>query len=263
MLKSYALRTSLIMDKFFATVTENSDYIVIKTPQRPDYFWGNYIIMKSPPTHGDFEDWISIFELEIGTRNELGYVAIGIDTIDGDDCVVEEFKENGFDIQVSKILLAENIIKPRKFNDLIEVRPYSSEEDWANYLEIHFTPNWNYGTEAEQKEFLKDEMESFRRFVKSENAQRYGAFLNGEMIAELGVFWEGNVARFNNVATHSDHRRKGACSSLVYHVSKMMLDRSEITTLVMEADEDYHAARIYEEVGFEPTQRLISLEWVQ
>ena len=73
-------------------------------------------------------------------------------------------------------------------------------------------------------------MESFRRFVESGNAQRYGAFLNGEMIAELGVFWEGNVARFNNVATHSDHRRKGACSSLVYHVSKIMLDRDEITT---------------------------------
>ena len=42
-----------------------------------------------------------------------------------------------------------------------------------------------------------------------------------------------------------------------------MLERNEITTLVMEADEDYHAARIYEEVGFEPTQRLISLEWVK
>ena len=81
MLKSYALRTSLIMDKFFATVGENNDYIVIKTPQRPDYFWGNYIIMKSPPTHGDYEEWISIFEREIGSSMGMNWVMSPLESI--------------------------------------------------------------------------------------------------------------------------------------------------------------------------------------
>jgi hypothetical protein len=34
-----------------------------------------------------------------------------------------------------------------------------------------------------------------------------------------------------------------------------------IEELVMEADEDYHAAGIYESVGFRPTQKQVGLEW--
>lgn len=29
----------------------------------------------------------------------------------------------------------------------------------------------------------------------------------------------------------------------------------------MEADEDYHAAEIYESVGFTPSEKLVKLEW--
>jgi hypothetical protein len=29
----------------------------------------------------------------------------------------------------------------------------------------------------------------------------------------------------------------------------------------MVADEDYHAAKIYETVGFRPTERQVSLDW--
>lgn len=54
MLKSYALRTSLILDKFFASVIEKKDYIVVQTVERPDFFWGNYVIMKTPPKERDF-----------------------------------------------------------------------------------------------------------------------------------------------------------------------------------------------------------------
>jgi hypothetical protein len=32
-------------------------------------------------------------------------------------------------------------------------------------------------------------------------------------------------------------------------------------TLVIVADEDYHAAKIYESVGFAPTQRQIGIDW--
>jgi hypothetical protein len=34
-----------------------------------------------------------------------------------------------------------------------------------------------------------------------------------------------------------------------------------VETLVMAADENYYAARIYEKVGFKPTERQAGLHW--
>lgn len=260
-IKSLALKTRLILDKYFASVEFKDDYIVIKTNDRPKYFWGNYIIMKFSPKAGDYDNWISIFENEIGNKEYRGFIAITFDTDNGDNADTKEFVMNGFKVITTKVLLAKSIFKPRKYNHEIEIRPFQSNEDWEKYVDIHFTPNWGYGPDEGQTSFLREEIESFKRLTDAGMGQRYGAFLDGEMVAELGVFWEDNVVRFNNVATHPSKRRIGACSTLVYEVSKLMLQREEIDVLVMEADEDYHAAKIYEEVGFKATQKLISLEW--
>jgi len=154
-----------------------------------------------------------------------------------------------------------NVIEPPKVNDKILVRELDLETEWKSYIDIHFTPNWGYGPDQEQKDFLKESIDEFRKFSKNGNALRFGAFLNDEIIAELGIYWDQGVLRFNNVGTHMNYRRLGACSTLVYEVSKSMLEKRDIKTLVMEADEDYHAAKIYESVGFSLKEKLYSVEW--
>jgi hypothetical protein len=261
-LKSIALKTNLILDNCFASIIEHDEYLVVRSKNRPEYIWGNYLIMKSSPKKGDYKNWINLFEKEFGTKNEKGFVAITFDTLDGSNSYFEDFRADGFDIQISKILIAKEVNLPPKMNSGIEIRPFSSESDWERYIDIHFTPNWGYGSDSEQKRFLKEEMNNFKKFTLQKNAKRFGAFLNGEMIAELGVYWKDGIARFNNVATHRNYRRIGACNTLVYHVSCFLLEKADIHTLVMEADEDYHAAKIYESVGFKPSQKLIAFEWV-
>ena len=74
-------------------------------------------------------------------------------------------------------------------------------------------------------------------------------------------FWKDGVARFNNVSTKIEYRRIGACSTLIYKISKIMLERNNIHKLVMETDDGYHAARIYESIGFKKMEKIISLEY--
>jgi hypothetical protein len=260
-LTSLALRTGLILNRFLAVVEEKEEYIVIRTPDRPSFFWGNSIIMKNSPTLGDYQKWIAIFEKEIGSKNDKGFIAITFDSIDERSYDVSEFEKNNFEIMVSKVLSTNSIIKPPKFNPEIIVKAFKTSKDWDSFVDIHFIPDWGYGSDDGQRVFLKEEGENFKKFVETGRAQRFGAFYNGQMVAELGVFWQEGLARFNSVATHRDYRRLGACSTLVYEVSRLLLNNPEIETLVMEADEDYHAASIYESVGFVANEKLIALEW--
>ncbi len=258
---SLAIQTNLILEREFCTIEEKDQYIAVRTPSRPDYFWGNFIIMKNLPSKNSDNEWIKIFEREIGSSDKTGYMAITCDDIECDPNLYRPFKELGFNIMISKVLTAKEIIRPEKFNQNIEVKPIIDSQ-WHELIDVHFTPDWGYGTDEQQRKFLQDELQSFKKIVEKGIGQRYGAYLEGVLIADLGVYWHEKDVRFNNVSTHRNHRRRGACSTLVYTVSKLMLEKENITTLIMQADEDYHAATIYESIGFSQSQKYIQLEWV-
>ena len=260
-LKSMALRTDLLFNRFSGEVIDRKEYLVVKTASRPNYFWGNYLIMKDPPREGDLGNWIGLFEKEIGSKNDRGFVTLTWDSVDGEEGVIQPFSDLGFSIQRSMILTAEEVHCPPKYNPDISIRPLESEEDWESYIDIHYSPDWEYGSDESQKEFLKNEYEHFRTMVDSGVGIRLGAELGGKLVGDLGIYWDGDVGRFNSVGTHRDFRRQGVCSTLVYLASEYAFENRGIKKLVMEADEEYHAAKIYESIGFIPTEKLTMLEW--
>jgi predicted GNAT family acetyltransferase len=91
--------------------------------------------------------------------------------------------------------------------------------------------------------------------------KRFGAFLEGKLVADLGIYTSNGIGRFNEVATHRNFRRQGLCGTLVYQAALAAFESMHVQILVMEADEDYHAAAIYESVGFKPSQRMVAFEW--
>lgn len=58
------------------------------------------------------------------------------------------------------------------------------------------------------------------------------------------------------VGTDPKARRQGLCGRLVYEVSMQALAAGRAERLVMVADPEYFAARIYESVGFQPAERI-------
>jgi predicted GNAT family acetyltransferase len=87
----------------------------------------------------------------------------------------------------------------------------------------------------------------------------HGAFLTERLVADCGLFFDdaAGVGRFQSVATHPDFRRRGLCGRLIWEVARAGLQR--VPTLVMVADDEYHAARIYESVGFERVEVSFAL----
>ncbi len=56
-LKSQFQQAMILMDSQTAHITDKGSYIVVRTPDRPDYFWGNYIIMPSAPNRDSYSEY--------------------------------------------------------------------------------------------------------------------------------------------------------------------------------------------------------------
>jgi len=80
----------------------------------------------------------------------------------------------------------------------------------------------------------------------------FGAFVDGVIRAELGIFTDGEgIARYQFVGTHPDFRRRGLTSALVASAGQWALaSLPGVRELVIIADAGGPAARIYRRVGF-------------
>ena len=259
-LKSQFQQAIILKDRQTAQITDKGSYIVVRTPDRPDYFWGNYIIMPSAPAPNSYNHWLAVFESEIGPKSQTGFVAITWDS-PGDQGQCVQFTDKGFSLQTSKILSASRVHPPPKSNPHVTFKPLHTESDFAQTIEVHFTPDWQYSSDEAQIKFLKDSANSSRKLVNAGTAIFIGAFKGDKLTAVVEMYYNDTLCVFDSVATHRDHRRQGICSSLIHYASQYALTQLNCQTLTLEADEDYHAAKIYESIGFSPTEKLYRLEW--
>jgi ribosomal protein S18 acetylase RimI-like enzyme len=141
------------------------------------------------------------------------------------------------------------------------VRKIKSDQDWDEVLKLQIICAKPKFRNDYYEEFKKRQRDDYRKMSESGMGAWFGAFLGDQMVGDLGIFYEGNIGRYQNVGTHPDCRRQGICGTLVYQAGQMALQEFGINHLVMEADINYHAARIYESVGFKRTEVNYALSW--
>ena len=84
--------------------------------------------------------------------------------------------------------------------------------------------------------------------------------MDGRLLSGLGLFTDGSgLGRFQDVETLASARGLGLASTLVHHASMVGLLDWGIRDLVMVADPDYAAIRIYRLLGFADSEIQIGL----
>lgn len=260
-LQSLALRTDLIFNRFAGQVRDLGDCIAISTPHRPDWLWGNYLIMRDAPDAGAIARWTGRYNAVFGA--DRPFRVLTWDDPSGVLGDVSSFREAGFMLHTHTTLAATAVTRPVFHTSAFTVRPLASESDWDQYLDVHVFEDSTYGTAEEMRCFTKVQRDQLRAMVDAGLGLRFGAFQGERLISELGIYWDGEVARFNNVGTRADARRQGAARALVYHASRYVLENTPCKMLVIEAVADSAAARLYQDVGFKPVQQLRKLEWLR
>jgi GNAT superfamily N-acetyltransferase len=260
-LRSLGYRTDLIFSRFGGRVIDRGDYLVVLTPDNPGYRWGNFLLFAEPPREGDFARWRRLFAEEVGSPPEITHVVFGWDGVDGELGEVAPFREAGFRLEESVVLTAGQVRLPPKVNDEIEIRPLRKDWEWREATLTQIACRDPEEDLAGYTLFKERKMASYRHMAEAGLGGWFGAFWEGRLVADMGLFQDGDVARFQAVETHPDFRRRGICGTMVHWVARYGLTHMGAKTLVMIADPNYHAARIYESVGFRPSERQVGLEW--
>lgn len=260
-IRSLGRMTDLIFARFAGTIEDKGAYAVIKTKSNPGYHWGNYLIFDRAPQEGDLLQWKGLFDSEFFHYKEPHHYVFTWDTEGDEKGEYQEFLDDGFDFDEAVVLTAKELQEPPHRNSEIEIRPVTTDEEWESVVQLQTLCSdpkfFNEYFEA----FKKEQVSQWRKMAEAGKGCWWGAFIGDRLAGDLGIYHEKGIGRYQNVGTHPEFRKRGICGTLVYEAGQNALNDWGVKTLVMEADPEYHAARIYESVGFKRTEVNYSLSW--
>jgi ribosomal protein S18 acetylase RimI-like enzyme len=258
---SLAYRTDLIFPAFDGQILDRGDYLAVRTPSNPSFYWGNFLLFSHPPLDGDFEKWRLLFVKEIGEPPETHHQAFGWDAPDGADGVIQPFLEAGFHLERSVVLTTVDPRPPLHPAPSISIRQLTSDLDFREAVELQVLCREPEFGPAGYRVFRERAMERYRNMISAGLGAWYGAFVDAKLVADLGIFHDASLIRYQSVETHPDFRRRGIAGALVLQAGREAIAAYGRHALVIVAEEDAAAARLYSSLGFQFTERARGLLW--
>jgi GNAT superfamily N-acetyltransferase len=256
MAKSLAFRTDVAIRRMEgAAVTERDGYQVIRTPANPGFWWGNFLLLDAPPEPGTADDWLGRFAAEFP---DAKHVTFGIDDADADAVIPGDFTDAGLEPERSIVLTATGLRQPVHVNEEAEIRPLASDDDWQQTVDLGL--RLAESDAMTDLEYYRGRAHSRRLITEQGRGAWFGAFDDGRLVAQLGVFCTGDgIARYQHVETDPAVRRRGLAGTLVWVAGQYGLEELAARTLAIVADEDGDAIRLYRSVGFTDSEGQLGL----
>lgn len=241
-----------------SVIDEHDGYWVIRSPHNPTFWWGNFIFLPQPPPAEDAPRWLDVFHSEFP---DAEHIALGFDGVDGSVADLKAFADLGLTPEGSTVMTATSVHPPPRPNESATFRPLTSDGDWAQFVELRMACKEEYHDDAGYHEFVSAQGRTRRQMVADGYGQWWGAFEAGRLVSQMGLFKAGDgLARFQSVETHPEARGRGLAGTLVHAISRYGFDELGVHTLVMVADPDYLAIRVYRSVGFNDTETQLQVE---
>ncbi|UFN42575.1 GNAT family N-acetyltransferase [Nocardioides okcheonensis] len=253
---SLGFRTDLaLLTSAGSVVEDRGTHLVVRTPDNPSYFWGNFILLAEPPVPGGEREVVGAFHTEFPAAD---HVSIGIDGDGLPDQSRTAFEAAGLEVDVATVLTASDLVAPRDVE--AEVRALTTDDDWEARARLS---HGLYPSTSEERfmAFARGKNVQERRLVDAGRGSRYGAFVDGELVSTAAAYvTEAGTARFQSVETHPDHRRRGLAAAVVHAAGRHALDHLGVGTLVIVADTDGEAIGIYRRLGLADAERQVMME---
>lgn len=246
--RSLGFRTDLALLQLAGSVVDDrGDHLVVRTPHNPRFWWGNFLLLERVPMAADTDRWIERFRTEFPGAEHM---ALGFDGADGTVDDLAAFAERGVRCEALTVMSASAVNEPPRPNREALYRQLRSHDDWAQSVELRVACN-NEQEERAYREFATLKVATNRTLAEAGHGGWFGAFLDGQLVAQMGLFAAGaGLARFQAVETHPEFRGQGLAGTLVHQVSRYGFGQLGAKTLVMVADPLYLAVRVYRSVGF-------------
>jgi predicted GNAT family acetyltransferase len=252
---SLAFRTDLaLLELAGSEVEDHGTHVAVRTPANPAYWWGNFLLLPRAPSAEELPGWESVFA---STFPATGHRAYGVATAHGTREDLAGFSAAGMEVDVLTVMTTTAVHEPPRPQRGATYRPLVDDADWEQQVALALA-----GEEASTgRAFVLAKAAAQRSLTRRGIGEWWGAFVGDRLLSSMGLFAASpGLARFQDVKTHPDARGQGLAGSLVHEVSRFGFDELGVETLVMVADPDYVAIRIYRSVGFEDTETQLQAQ---
>lgn len=258
--ESLGFRTDLMLLALQgSTITRQADYLVVTTPTNPEFHWGNFVLLDRPPSTGTAAGWAAQFARSFPGAE---YLSIGIDGTDGAAGDTTDLAAAHLEATRSIVLTlsGQAPLRPSRPTSGATFRrlDVADDSDWVQALALRQS---NAADIEGYTKFATQRVGAMRALQRAEHGSWFGAFVGGTMVSGLGIFSDGSgTARYQSVDTHPDFRKRGLAGALVHAAGNYAIDHLAATTLVIVADPDEPAIRLYRALGFTGTEIQTQLD---
>jgi GNAT superfamily N-acetyltransferase len=255
---SLGYRTDLIFARFDGDVRDRGDFLVVRTPANPGYYWGNFLLSQEAPKDGDDRAWPERFRREIGGPPTVAHQAFGWDS--QKKGMVQAFLESGFQLRQLTVMACTSPRRPDRVASQVEIRPLVTDEEQEAAIENQVLCREPGHEEADYRRFVERQTERYARMTAAGLGDWYGAFYQDRLVADLGLYGDDELGRYQSVETHPDFRRRGIAGTMVYQAGRRAIAKYGLRSLVIVAETESDASRLYTNTGFVPVESQWGLE---
>lgn len=253
-MRALGLRTDLMVQGDEAKITTLADRYIWRTPSAPDFWFGNTVVFRAPPT--DARACIAQFQADFP---QARHICLQWDVPDmPDGPALRDLAAMGLELDVSSALTRQGAPLGAPRPEGIALRPVVGA-DWAQVAELK--RQTSAGAEAGEAAFaayIAARVATWRARVERGEGVWIGAFDGSVLVGHLGLIQSAGLARYQDVVTRASHRRRGIAAALLGAAAEWAVARDAQVTLVIVADTDDAPERLYLRQGFERRETLRS-----
>lgn len=256
---SLGFRTDLALLRLGGSeVTDAGDHLVVRTPDNPGFWWGNFLLLRDVPGPGDAAAWLERFTAVLPDARHRTF---GLDGTHGSAADLAGLADAGLTVDVSTVMTASDVHPPPRPDRTATYRALETDDDWAQHVALETACDDGGLDPAGHHAFLTQRAATRRALVEAGHGAWFGAFLDGRLVSQTGLLLAGDgLARFQSVETHPGARRRGLAGTLVHRAARYGVTALGARTLVMVADPDAAAIRVYRSVGFTDSEVQLQAE---
>ncbi|WP_211444968.1 GNAT family N-acetyltransferase [Collimonas humicola] len=259
-MNALGVESELFFHRLNGNVKKWGKYTLIYTKNCPDSYSGNSLLLENKPDIKNFYLFEADFASLIGKPPEIQHRSFIWPMSIAENSDASEFTHLGYEYSENLVLLAKknDLIRPTKSKIQIEIKPYSSNEDWQKWEAMLLQDN-AFPANA-YRCYLECQRHMYQSLIRHDQGNWWGAYIDGEQVANLGLFFDGEIGRFQSVLTDPSFRNQGICKALVHHVAVQGF--SKVSALLMVAEGSHHALQLYQSLGFKAVEKYASLLWL-
>ncbi len=203
-------------------------HLVIRSPHAPDFWWGNFLLLAGVPTDRGSEQCLEAFAAEFPAAR---HVAIGVRRHERhcwQPALVHrprvQRRGPGGDDRIGPP-------SPRAARgEDAPCRELGSDDDWTQSVDLRLRCAAATEPSGHSRELDTQRAPTNRRIVEAGHGQWFGAFVDGVLVAQLGIVNAGGgYARFQSVETDPRFRRRGLARALIQRAARYALAERALT----------------------------------